>query len=220
MSETLYDGRDGLLSDIAGQTVASPVLRCQPLFSPPANIEGQPDSRISGDVPVKPPRPVFYPELGRFFQGLRDRSGYGLRQAATLAQNRHLHALTKGVLEGLEKGKTKNVDPDVLRAIATLYDQPYEDIVATVVRARYGVALSESADQADQQRATALDEARRQLARLRVGVALLSDHLALVREGLEAAEGIVQGVDAYQSPEHRTPDHPQTARRTRRARRG
>jgi transcriptional regulator with XRE-family HTH domain len=86
-----------------------------------------------------PRRPVFYPELGAFFLALREERGWNQSEAASLASRRQLSALTRQVLLRLEKGKTKNPEPDVLRDLAALYEVPYDDLVARWVNARYGV---------------------------------------------------------------------------------
>ncbi len=64
---------------------------------------------------------MFHPKLGAYFKSLRDANGFGLRQAAQIASNRGLTALSKSALFALEKGKTKNLDRDVMEALATLY---------------------------------------------------------------------------------------------------
>lgn len=56
-----------------------------------------------------------------------------------MAANQKLAAVSKGVLLGLEKGRTKNVDPDVLRDLAALYELPYEELVRRFVEHRYGL---------------------------------------------------------------------------------
>src|SRR6185503_14598728 len=49
-------------------------------------------------------------------------------------------ALTRQVLLRLETGQTKNPEPQVLKAIAALYDLDYSDVVQRFVSARYGAA--------------------------------------------------------------------------------
>ncbi len=77
-------------------------------------------------------RPVFWPELAKFFQELREAKGWGQRQAADIAQRQGLRVLTRQVLLRLETGQTKNPKPEVLRAVAMLYDVPYEAITTRV----------------------------------------------------------------------------------------
>jgi len=86
-------------------------------------------------------RPVFHRELGEFFREIRENKKLGLRQAAQIAGNKGLRALTKSALHSLEAGMTKNVDPDVLRALADLYEISYESLVARFVAVRYQITL-------------------------------------------------------------------------------
>jgi hypothetical protein len=86
-------------------------------------------------------RPVFHPELGKFFEGLRDARKWSLRGTASLAERRGLNPpLTYQVLFRLEAGQIKNPEPDVLRAIAALYELGYEHVVARFVEQRYAIA--------------------------------------------------------------------------------
>lgn len=94
----------------------------------------------SGYMPES--RPVFHPEIGKFFSDLREAKGWTQRQAEDIAERRKLSALTRQVLWRLEKGKTKNIEPTVLRAIADLYEMPYGDLVQRWTLHRYGVDLS------------------------------------------------------------------------------
>ena len=50
--------------------------------------------------------------------------------------------LTRQVLLRLENGKTKWPDPDVLQQLATLYELPYAEMVAEVVRHSYKLAFN------------------------------------------------------------------------------
>ncbi|MDP2320714.1 MAG: helix-turn-helix transcriptional regulator [Acidobacteriota bacterium] len=83
-------------------------------------------------------RPVFHRDLGLFFTALREAKGWKQAQAADVAARRRI-AVSYQTIRGIEEGKTKNADPEALRAIAKLYDHPYELIAAEVFRARYGV---------------------------------------------------------------------------------
>lgn len=87
-------------------------------------------------------RPVFHPEIGQFFTDLREAKGWTQRQAEDIAERRKLAALTRQVLWRLEKGKVKNLDPKVLRALAELYDMSYEGLVERWTAHRYGVAVA------------------------------------------------------------------------------
>jgi len=88
------------------------------------------------------PRPVFHPELGKFFVELRKAKGWTQNQAEDIAARKRLSALTHQVLWRLEQGKIKNIDPAILRAVATLYQVSYDDLVAQWTRHRYGVSLA------------------------------------------------------------------------------
>ena len=91
-------------------------------------------------------RPVFLPEMGAFFVQIREAKGWGQRQAAELAQRRGLRALTRQVLLRLESGRTKYPDPEVLRAIAALYEIPYEILISQFVEARYNLRAENLVD--------------------------------------------------------------------------
>lgn len=100
----------------------------------------------SGEMPG---RPVFHPEIGLFFKGLREKRGWTQRQAEDIAARRNLASLTRQVLWRLESGKVKNIEPDVLRDAATLYELPYTQVAARFIADRYGLAsehLEEAVD--------------------------------------------------------------------------
>lgn len=83
-------------------------------------------------------RPIFYKELGEFFKGLRRARGWQQKQASDIARRRGLTPLTRQVLLRLEKGQTKNPEPNVLHALADLYEITYDDLVSRFVTHRYG----------------------------------------------------------------------------------
>ena len=91
-------------------------------------------------------RPVFHPDLGRFFSDLRAARKWSLRGAASLAKRRGLYALTYQVLYRLESGQTKSPTPEVLRAFAVLHELSYEELVRRLTIARYGVDLQTTRD--------------------------------------------------------------------------
>jgi transcriptional regulator with XRE-family HTH domain len=84
-------------------------------------------------------RPVFFKDLGEFFVRLREARQWNQSQAADMARRRGLSALTRQVLLRLERGQTKNPEPDVMRAIAALYEVDYRVLVEQFVRVRFGV---------------------------------------------------------------------------------
>lgn len=89
-------------------------------------------------------RRVFHPELATFFTKLREARGIGFRQAVALAARRGLSALTHQTLRGLEKGTTKNPEPEVLQALARLYAIPYEEVLTRYIDCRYRTVDHES----------------------------------------------------------------------------
>lgn len=102
-------------------------------------------------VPTMTARKVFSVELGRFFVQLRESTGEGKRrwtqrQAAQIADNRGLSALTKGTLWRLEAGKIKHPSAQVLHDVAALYRRPYDVIVREVVRIVYDIAPSHASN--------------------------------------------------------------------------
>jgi len=95
-----------------------------------------------GTVPTTQPRRVFSAEIGEFFRSLRRGRKLGLRQAASIAQKMadkrpELRPLTRNTLQRLEKGRTKNPEPELLRAIASLYDIPFPNLLVAYIRERY-----------------------------------------------------------------------------------
>lgn len=121
------------------------------------------------------PRPVFHAELGAELAKLREKDmGWTQEQVVRFAKQKGLE-VGMGALKSLEAGKTKFPDADILKALSTLYEVPYEDLVLKFVRANYGGDLiRHAADQhsGSPQRAGApLNETtaadRRELVRLR-----------------------------------------------------
>ena len=90
-------------------------------------------------------RPIFHPEIGRVFERLRLDRGWRQSQAADIAKRRGLSLITRQVILRLERGQTKNVEPDVLRQIASLYETSYRHVLASWVEHRYGAQPSELA---------------------------------------------------------------------------
>ena len=86
-------------------------------------------------------RPIFYPELSKFFTRLRETHDYSQRQLADLAERRGLD-LTYNTIRGLERGGTKHIEQASLRALAKIYSVPYEVIAAEVIQHIYGLSVS------------------------------------------------------------------------------
>lgn len=84
-------------------------------------------------------RPVFHPELGKFFETLRLGRGLKSRRLAAAVADRKGIPLDHQVIFKLEHGKLKNPEPHVLRAVAALYEVPYAELVSQVVEQLYGV---------------------------------------------------------------------------------
>lgn len=95
-------------------------------------------------------RPVFHEELGSFFVGLSTKRGWDQSQAAKIAARRGLSALTRQVIIRLERGKTKNPEPNVLRALAELYERPYDELVGLFVEVRFGLKVNQEKAKPDQ----------------------------------------------------------------------
>lgn len=124
--------------DIAEQSMWTSVACCQPQIATPFHIGNIAGATLPAEVRT---RPVFLPELGKFFRELRESRDWTLRGAASQAERWHLPKLTYQVLFRLEHGQTKYPDPDVLRALATLYEIPYNDLVARWVNLTFGSDL-------------------------------------------------------------------------------
>lgn len=82
-------------------------------------------------------RRVFDKNLGQFFRELREQRSLGLRQAVQLAEQRELSGLNLNTLGALERGATKNADPELLRAVAAMYKVPYAEVVSGYMTQRY-----------------------------------------------------------------------------------
>lgn len=87
-------------------------------------------------------RPRFHEEIGNFLIALRDERGWSLRQAAAIAKQKGLNALTRQILLRLEHGQVKNPEVDVLRALATLYGVPYQDVAQRFIERIFGLRVS------------------------------------------------------------------------------
>lgn len=87
-------------------------------------------------------RPVFYEATAKYFRELREARKLGFRQMVARAQAAKLTAITIETLRGLEKGKTKVPDANVLRDIARFYDLPYEHLAGLFVEHLYGLRVS------------------------------------------------------------------------------
>lgn len=90
-----------------------------------------------------PKRRIHYPSLGKYFEGLRVQRGWNQSQAADIAKRRKL-PLSYQALRGLEDGQTKHPTPAALKALGALYDVPYPEVVAAVIRDAYDVEFSVS----------------------------------------------------------------------------
>lgn len=92
-------------------------------------------------ISVVPKRPVFHKEIGQFFRQLRVARGWGLRQAGRIAEEKRLDLLNFNTLGTLERGATKNPEPELLRELASLYKVPYHQLVGRFLTHRYGVGI-------------------------------------------------------------------------------
>jgi transcriptional regulator with XRE-family HTH domain len=86
-------------------------------------------------------RPIFHAGFGEYLAKLREeRTGWTQSDAARFG-SKHSPLLTRQVLLHLEAGKTKDPDPEVLRALATLYGVSYEQIAGRFIAQRYGIEI-------------------------------------------------------------------------------
>jgi hypothetical protein len=91
-------------------------------------------------APLMGPRPTFHAEVGAFLMHLRHMKGWSQRKTVQMARQRGL-SLSLGSLRFLEEGKTKHPERALLKAVATLYDVPFELLVQRFVEANYGVSV-------------------------------------------------------------------------------
>ena len=73
------------------------------------------------------------PRLGNYFRDLRESLGWNLSQAVLIAEQKRL-PVTRGALRWLEGGLTRKPGPELLRALASLYNKPYGNIVQEVTK--------------------------------------------------------------------------------------
>ena len=86
-------------------------------------------------------RPTFYKgKLGQYFRGLRENRGWTLSRAVFLARQRKL-SVGLSALKWLEGGLTRNPEPELLRALSTLYGEPYGSMVQEVAKHVYAIKL-------------------------------------------------------------------------------
>lgn len=161
-------------------------------------------------------RPVFHPGLGKFFSDLRERRGWSLRGAASIAERRKL-GLTYQLMFRLEQGQTKNPDPDVLRDLAQLYTLNYDDLVDQVVTLRYGVSLRDEDAQSAQTR-QALAATKQRATDLLDGVSVVLEHLESIQTAARSAEELLQRAAGSELPARTQPAPLATTRQKRRAR--
>jgi len=88
-------------------------------------------------VPRQPPV-VHNRGLGEYFRELRRNLGWSLSRAVLIAEQRRL-PVSRGALRWLEGGLTKNPEPELLRALSSLYGEPYGNIVQEVTRRVFGI---------------------------------------------------------------------------------
>lgn len=87
-------------------------------------------------------RPIFHADFGRYLIGLREAHGWSQSDAARYGHKQN-PLLTRQVLLHLEAGKTKDPDPEVLKALAALYGVPYVDVAGRFVALRYGIVIGD-----------------------------------------------------------------------------
>jgi transcriptional regulator with XRE-family HTH domain len=86
-------------------------------------------------------RPIFHADFGRYLAKLREeRTGWTQSDAARFGQKQN-PVLTRQVLLHLEAGRTKDPEPEVLRALAQLYGVEYSEIAGRFVAQRYGIDI-------------------------------------------------------------------------------
>jgi transcriptional regulator with XRE-family HTH domain len=136
-------------------------------------------------------RPVFHAEIGAFFVGLRKIKGWTQRQAEDIAERKKIKVFTRQVLWRLEKGKVKNIDPVMLRAVAELYELPYEGVVARWVLHRYQFDPAK-AGEAGLSRITDLER------RLRAQDAVIRDMQKIAQDLMELA---TRGEEVSEAPD-------------------
>ena len=84
-------------------------------------------------------RNLYHPELGQYFRALRESRGWSQRSRALLAARKRHLPIEATPLSWLETGRTKNPDPELLRALATLYGVPFAEVAREVIRHTYAI---------------------------------------------------------------------------------
>lgn len=72
-------------------------------------------------------RPIFHAEFGEYLVSLRTKKEWTQSDAGRYARKENPR-ITRQVILHLEKGKTRNPKPDVLRVLAKIYDVSYDEI--------------------------------------------------------------------------------------------
>lgn len=121
--------------------VTPPRFDCQQLNG--ATVNNAPQAVIASEEMRR--RPVYSKDLGEFFTSLREAHGWNQSEAAEFAHRRGHKPLTRQVLLRLERGQTKNPEPEVLRSVAKLYGISYPRIIAAVVKCRYNIDVTDRA---------------------------------------------------------------------------
>ncbi len=85
-------------------------------------------------------RPVFYAAFGRWIAAEREALGWTQSDAARFAQQRNL-PISRQQLLNLEAGRTQHPAPDLVAALAHLYDLPYAEIANRLFGEMYGAEL-------------------------------------------------------------------------------
>ncbi len=82
------------------------------------------------------------PGFGRYLKSIRIKKGIGSqRQAADILNRKENFYITYHQINADEKGKVEEIPSARLRAYAKLYDTRYEEILAALVKEKYGAVL-------------------------------------------------------------------------------
>lgn len=130
------------------------------IFYPPVTASISQPLPLPSSMADVPKGPGPHAEFGEWIREKRRCAKNRTQPKAVLAARRlGLHLITQGKLTHLERGWNRNPDPELLRQVATLFQVPYEEVVAHWVAHRFGTTTSAGAPLASHSRHAVAEEA-------------------------------------------------------------
>lgn len=165
-------------------------------------------------------KPVFLPELGKFFRELREAKEWSLRGSASIARRKRLAPpLTYQKVFELEHGTTKNPKPEVIAAMAVLYQLDRDALIARMTSEQHKNAYGTESAAPNANKGVAIAEDSAQISDLKGRIAAFEEIVKRLqslseisrtvtgdrRQGGEAAQGSRGSGRRYRGPDRRSP---------------